>query len=184
MTPTAPRQRAPRCSSTRSAGPATATSSGRSPRSGTASTPLPTRPAATTSTSPTAGRATARRSSSGRHRQGTPTSNGSSFRCPDRTSGARACGRYSARRPSGPSDLKEGNVGVGQAGEVDLAAGADDRLDVVVDVPDVDVHAGDHRAAGEPERDELQRGAVAAGGDLVVRAGRGQGGALQAEGVP
>src|ERR1700685_2909937 len=39
----------------------------------------------------------------------------------------------------------EGDLGVGEAGEVDLAGGADEGLDVVVDVPDVDVHAGDDR---------------------------------------
>src|SRR5579872_352473 len=53
------------------------------------------------------------------------------------------------------SDFREGDIGVGEAGEVYLAGGADEGLDVVVDVPDVDVHAGDHDAAGEPEGDEL-----------------------------
>src|SRR6516164_1568244 len=83
--------------------------------------------------------------------------------------------------PTGGSDFGEGDVGVGEAGEVDLAGGADEGLDVVVDVPDVDVHAGHDAAAGEPEGDELEPFAVAPVGDLVVAAGRGQARALHAE---
>ena len=48
-------------------------------------------------------------------------------------------------------------------------------------VPDVDVHAGHHRAAGQPERDELQRRRVAPVHDLVVVAGLGQPGRLHAQ---
>jgi hypothetical protein len=50
----------------------------------------------------------------------------------------------------------EGHAGVGEAGHVDRGAGPDQRLDVVVHVPDVDVHPGHHRAVIQPERDELQ----------------------------
>src|SRR6201989_3306262 len=74
----------------------------------------------------------------------------------------------------GGLEVGEGDVGVGEAGGVYRAGGADQGLDVVVDVPDVDVHAGDHDAAGEPERDELQRVPVAPVEDLVVRARGGQ----------
>src|SRR4029077_12027188 len=71
--------------------------------------------------------------------------------------------------------------GVGEAGGVYRAGNADQGLYVVADVPDVDGHAGDHAAAGEPERDELQGCRVAAVEDLVVVARRGQARALHAE---
>src|ERR1700685_3902099 len=83
--------------------------------------------------------------------------------------------------PGTGSELGQRDVRVGEAGEVDRAAGADEGLDVVADVPDVDVHAGHDPAAGQPEGDELQPGAVAAEGDVVVGGGRGQARALHAE---
>src|ERR1700746_3973593 len=85
------------------------------------------------------------------------------------------------RLSAGGLEVGEGDVGVGEAGGVYRAGGADQGLDVVVDVPDVDVHAGDHGAAGEPEGDELQGGSVAAVEDLVVAARGGQARALHAE---
>src|SRR6185437_9576992 len=74
-----------------------------------------------------------------------------------------------------------GGVGVGAGGGVYRAGGADQGLDVVVDVPHIDVHAGDHDAAGEPEGDELPGGRVAAVEDLVVAARGRQARALHAE---
>src|ERR1700746_2594578 len=85
------------------------------------------------------------------------------------------------RLSAGGLEVGEGDVGVGEAGGVYRAGGADQGLDVVVDVPHVDVHAGDHDAAGEPERDELQRVPVAPVEYLVIRARGGQARALHAE---
>src|SRR6202044_2218909 len=79
------------------------------------------------------------------------------------------------------SDLGERDGGVGQAGGVQGAGGADEGLDVIGDVPDVDVHAGDQAALAEPEGDELQGVGVAPVDDLVVGAGDGQARALHAE---
>jgi len=45
---------------------------------------------------------------------------------------------------------------------VDRSSGAYEGLDVLVDVPDVDVHARRHAPPGEPERDELAPVDVAA----------------------
>src|SRR5215475_14298701 len=78
-------------------------------------------------------------------------------------------------------DLVEGDGGVGEALGVDLAAGADQVLDRVGDVPDVDVHAGEDAAVAQPERDELAGRDVAAVDDLVVAAGAGVPGVLHAE---
>src|ERR1700722_11745619 len=78
-------------------------------------------------------------------------------------------------------DVGEGDVGVDQAADVDLAVGADEGSDVVGDVPDVDVHAGDDHALEEPERDELQGLRVTAVDDLVVAARLGQARAFHAE---
>src|ERR1700689_2794045 len=78
-------------------------------------------------------------------------------------------------------DVGKGDVGVDQAAYVDLAVGADEGTDVVGDVPDVDVHAGDDHALGEPERDELQGFGVTAVDDLVVAARFGQARAFHAE---
>src|SRR6185436_8989885 len=50
-----------------------------------------------------------------------------------------------------PSDVGERDGGVGQLRAVDRAAGADQVLDRVGDVPDVDVHPGQHPAAAQPE---------------------------------
>src|SRR6185437_12767933 len=89
--------------------------------------------------------------------------------------------RRRERAGDGEIEVGEGDGGVGEAGEVYWAGGADEGLDVVVDVPDVDVHAGDDDAAGEPEGDEFQGRRVAAVGDLVIAARGGQAGALHAE---
>ena len=60
-------------------------------------------------------------------------------------------------------------------------AAPDQRLDRVVHVPDVDVHAGQHAALAEPERDELAPLLVAAEDHLVVAAGLHVAGVLHAE---
>src|SRR5437764_4429684 len=78
-------------------------------------------------------------------------------------------------------EVGEGDVGVGEAGGVYGAGGADQGLDVVLDVPDVDVHAGHDGTVGETERDELQGGGIAAVEDLVIGARSGQAGALHAQ---
>ena len=53
-----------------------------------------------------------------------------------------------------------------------VAPVAHERLDRLVDVPDVHVHAGDERVAAEPEGDELAGAHVAADDELVRRPGR------------
>src|SRR4051812_48650411 len=53
------------------------------------------------------------------------------------------------------SKSSERLVGVGEAAGVHLDAGANQRLDLIGHVPDVDVHARDHAPALEPEGDEL-----------------------------
>src|SRR5690242_2650200 len=64
---------------------------------------------------------------------------------------------------AGPaSDLGQRDGGVGEAGGVQGPGRADERLDVVVDVPDDDVHARHQLTFLEPEGDELQARAVAA----------------------
>ena len=79
------------------------------------------------------------------------------------------------------SDFGQRDGGVGEAGGVQGPGGADERLDVVVDVPDVDVHARDRLAFLEPEGDELQALAAAAVDDLVVGARQRQARGLHAE---
>src|SRR5262249_5626863 len=69
------------------------------------------------------------------------------------------------------SCLEQRLVRVRERLRVDLRAGADQRLDRVDHVPDVDVHAGQHPVLLEPEGDELAGGRVAAEHDLVVAAG-------------
>src|SRR5690606_19909784 len=68
-----------------------------------------------------------------------------------------------------------------QPGGVDRRAGADDPLDLLGHVPDVDVHPGQHAPVREPERDELTRRHVAAEHDPVVAARLGVAGVLHAE---
>src|SRR6516164_4508713 len=72
-------------------------------------------------------------------------------------------------------------VEVGQAGFVYAAAGPDQRLDVVVHVPHVDVHPGHHHAVGQPERDELAPGQVTPVYDLVVGIRLGEPGRFHAQ---
>src|SRR5512146_3478369 len=57
--------------------------------------------------------------------------------------GLRSTRVWASAGPHGPrgSGLREGDAGVGQAGGVELAAGADEGLDVVGHVPYVHVHA-------------------------------------------
>ena len=52
--------------------------------------------------------------------------------------------------------LLERDTRVSEARTVDRVACTDERLDVLVDVPDVDVHAGKHALVLEPEGDELR----------------------------
>src|SRR3954453_10351006 len=59
---------------------------------------------------------------------------------------------------------------VGQPGGVDRLPGAHQVADRAGDVPDVDVHAGEHPAPGEPEGDELPLRQVTADDDAVVAA--------------
>src|SRR5688572_13895499 len=59
----------------------------------------------------------------------------------------------------------------GQLHGVDPAPRADQLLDLLVDVPDVDVHAGDDAPVREPEGDELAPGRIAAEHDLVPAGG-------------
>src|SRR5436305_9419825 len=67
-------------------------------------------------------------------------------------------------------ELGQWHVGIGEPAVVDGRAGADELLDVLRDVPDVDVHAGDDAVARQPERDELAPGGVAAEDDAVPAA--------------
>ena len=68
-------------------------------------------------------------------------------------------------------EFLERHVGVGEAPVVDGDALADEALDRVGDVPDVDVHAGHDAIAGEPEGDELAARGIAAEDDAVPVAG-------------
>src|SRR5262249_56669390 len=69
------------------------------------------------------------------------------------------------------SERLEGDVRVGEAGRIDGQSGPYQGCDLVVDVPDVDVHAGQHPPAPDPERQELAPRHVAAEDPLVVAAG-------------
>src|SRR5215469_645085 len=82
---------------------------------------------------------------------------------------------------SAGQQLVERHVGIGEPGDVYGAAAAHDGLDRVVDVPDVDVHAGQHAPATEPERDELPPRDITAEHDLVVGAWLDVSGVLHAE---
>src|SRR5690606_24448525 len=70
---------------------------------------------------------------------------------------------------------------VGQLGPVGGGAGVDQGLDVVGDVPDVDVHAGHDLAVGQPEGDVLAAGEVAPDHHVVGLAGADVTGVLHAE---
>src|SRR5439155_4444821 len=65
----------------------------------------------------------------------------------------------------------EGGTGMGEAAVVDRHALADEGLDGLGDVPDVDVHACDHAVADKPEGDELPARGIAAHDDPVPGAG-------------
>jgi hypothetical protein len=73
----------------------------------------------------------------------------------------RAPGRLPTVAPAAPAlapglQFAEGDIRVGETAGIDREPGADQCLNVVVHVPDVDVHPGYYRAVGQPERDELQ----------------------------
>src|SRR6516165_1937518 len=61
-----------------------------------------------------------------------------------------------------PGQGGERDVRVGQRARINLGARPDQGFDVGVDVPDVDVHAGQDPAVPQPEGDELTTGPVAA----------------------
>ena len=73
--------------------------------------------------------------------------------------------------PAGARRVVERHVGIGEAPVVDGDALADQSLDRVDDVPDVDVHAGHDAVAGQPEGDELARRRIAAEDDAIPVAG-------------
>ena len=52
--------------------------------------------------------------------------------------------RYPANIPNLPGQRIEWSFGIGELGDVDGPLGSDQRLDVLVDVPDVHVHPGKH----------------------------------------
>src|SRR5262249_32601096 len=79
------------------------------------------------------------------------------------------------------SERLEGDVRVGEAGRIDGQSGPYQGCDLVVDVPDVDVHAGQHPPAPDPERQELAPRHVAAEDHLVVAAGVDVPGVLHAQ---
>jgi hypothetical protein len=58
-------------------------------------------------------------------------------------------------------------TGIGQRGRLGRLTRADQRLHVLVHVPDVDVHSSYYPPIAEPERDELAVGRVTAEHDLV-----------------
>jgi hypothetical protein len=62
-----------------------------------------------------------------------------------------------AARPADPPNQYrlQRDSWVGQPVLIDRLAVPHQRFDLLVDVPDVDVHAGQHAPAGHPERDEL-----------------------------
>jgi hypothetical protein len=58
-------------------------------------------------------------------------------------------------RPAAEDHFGERKVRVGELADVGGSRGADEILDCVVDVPDIDVHPGEDATPAEPERDEL-----------------------------
>ncbi|CAM5693373.1 hypothetical protein SAFG77S_09962 [Streptomyces afghaniensis] len=81
----------------------------------------------------------------------------------------------------GRAERPEGYLWVGEHGDVYRLGGADEGLELVVDVPDVDVHAREHPVAGEPEGDELTSRHVTAEDDLVVATGLDVSGVFHAQ---
>src|SRR5918997_2184442 len=89
-----------------------------------------------------------------------------------RATGCRA--RWTRRRRGGHGDgsshtalrrrdeAVDWDIGVSEATVVDLDALPDETLDRVVDVPHVDVHAGDDAVVADPEGDELAARGIAA----------------------
>src|SRR5436305_3168796 len=61
----------------------------------------------------------------------------------------------------------EWRVSVAQRSEVNGLAGADQLLDVLVDIPNVDVHPSEHALLAQPEGDELAAVALAAEQHLI-----------------
>ena len=101
------------------------------------------------------------------------TSSRRSRRAPEacRASGARGA-TATVSPPAGSSgplrdERGERHVGVGQPRIVDRRPGAEQRLDVVADVPQIDVHAREQRVPAQPEGDELAARGVAAEDDAV-----------------
>src|ERR1039457_3642444 len=99
-----------------------------------------------------------------------------------RRSGARTSAAASAiRSASATSERAQRLFRVAERVRVHRLARTDQFLDRVVDVPDVDVHAGQYLPAAKPERDELTPGDVTTEDDLVVAAGFHVAGVLHAQ---
>ena len=75
--------------------------------------------------------------------------------------------RFMPRSLHRRDEVLERDVGIGEAPVIDRDALADEPLDRVGDVPDVDVHAGHDAIVGEPEGDELAARGIAAEDDAV-----------------
>src|SRR5215203_485350 len=105
---------------------------------------------------------------------------------PSESTGSHRCARTPSRRlgpriPASPSLLRlaimvseflDRGVGVDQPGEVHVPSAADQRLDGVSGVPDIDVHAGDHMLMAHPEGDELARRRITPNHHAVARGGQ------------
>src|SRR5512144_1288123 len=94
---------------------------------------------------------------------------------PGRACPARSTHRRGAAAPSGScrapgtgaDEFVERHAGISEAPVIDGDALADEALDRVDDVPDVDVHARHHAIAAEPESDELAGCGIATEDDAV-----------------
>src|SRR3954451_19850922 len=73
-----------------------------------------------------------------------------------------------SRLGAGSGEVGEWRAGVGQAVAINPRVGRDQGTNVVLDVPDIDVHARGDAALAQPERDELAGGDVATHHDVVV----------------
>src|SRR5829696_3559379 len=85
----------------------------------------------------------------------------------NRGDGARNVGAEDGTRAAPSCELPEGDGGVGEQARVEPLAAGDDRLEVLDDVPDVDVHGGGDDAVALPEGDELAIGQTSADHDAV-----------------
>src|SRR5438067_2148158 len=107
-----------------------------------------------------------------------PTAARASFAPPVPDEGGAATG---ARRSlvsawRGRDQRLQRRVCIRQSARIDLLSRADQPLDVLVDIPNVDVHPGHHASVAQPEGDKFTALAVAAEDHLVP--GRGVTGVL------